>query len=361
AFGMVEQPAIYASKHGPVGFLKGVGKAMVGAVFKPVVGVGDAAVLVMNHMSDMTSNKEVQPKIPRRLRHALPSRLSDRPNAVELIPYDERAAKAQKIVTASESIDDVYIGHINIPSHLIIASKHFLWAIDRRSRDPWYGAAKQHIPGLKSPQEGVVETAECKGTLTVTANTDAGSAAQVTIDKFTNLQSNFTISTHPKVDKKQYESTGVLALKGGKCAPLTDNCWPEDEGGSMNVNVELELTNPNLTLKDVNMLLTLGTTDPPVIADIDGVYKHNPRTALMCWHFDQIDASNSSATLEFSIPGQDADAFFPVQIMFQSETFAMPYSCCPNWKRRELNPARVHTNVWWLINTPATAVVFTNG
>lgn len=137
AFGIVEQPAIYASKHGPVGFVKGVGKAMVGAVFKPVVGVGDAAVLVMNHMSDMTSDKEVLQKIPRRLRRALPSRCADKPNCVRLLPYDERAAKAQKIVTASESIDDVYIGHINIPSHLVIASSHFLWAIDRRSRDPW--------------------------------------------------------------------------------------------------------------------------------------------------------------------------------------------------------------------------------
>ena len=50
--GIVEQPAIYASKHGPVGFVKGVGKALVGAIVKPVVGVGDAAVLVMNHVSD---------------------------------------------------------------------------------------------------------------------------------------------------------------------------------------------------------------------------------------------------------------------------------------------------------------------
>jgi len=33
--------------------------------------------------------------------------------------------------------DDVYLGHINIQSHLIIASEQCLWAIDKRSRDPW--------------------------------------------------------------------------------------------------------------------------------------------------------------------------------------------------------------------------------
>ena len=37
AVGIVEQPTRYASKHGPVGFVKGVGKAIVGAVVKPVV------------------------------------------------------------------------------------------------------------------------------------------------------------------------------------------------------------------------------------------------------------------------------------------------------------------------------------
>jgi len=137
ALGIVEQPSIYASKHGPVGFVKGVGKAIVGAVVKPLVGVGDAAVLVMNHMSDATSKTQIMPKIPKRLRRALPCRSTEKPNCVLLQPYDERAAKAQKIVTGGEAVDDMYIGHVNIPSHLIIASEQCLWALDKRSRDPW--------------------------------------------------------------------------------------------------------------------------------------------------------------------------------------------------------------------------------
>lgn len=137
ALGILQQPAMYASKHGPVGFLKGVGKAVVGAVVKPLVGVGDAAVLVMNHVSDITSMNRVLPKIPKRLRRALPNQSSQKLNCVRLLPYDERAAKAQKIVTGGETLDDVYYGHLQIPSHLIIASRQCLWAIDRRSREPW--------------------------------------------------------------------------------------------------------------------------------------------------------------------------------------------------------------------------------
>ena len=137
AMGIVEQPTRYASKHGPVGLVKGMGKAVLGAVIKPVVGVGDAAALLMNHVSDATSNKQVLPKIPKRLRRALPSRSLNKPNCVILRPFDDRAAKAQKIVTGGESCEDVYIGHVNIPSHLIIASDQCLWAIDRRSREAW--------------------------------------------------------------------------------------------------------------------------------------------------------------------------------------------------------------------------------
>jgi Vacuolar-sorting-associated 13 protein C-terminal len=137
AMGIVNQPSRYASKHGPVGLLKGVGKAALGVVVKPIVGFGDGMVLVLNHLSDSASKEEVFLKIPKRLRQALPSRIADKPNCVRLEPFDERAAKAQTIVTGGDSVNDVYLGHVNIQTHLIIASEQSLWAIDRVSRDPW--------------------------------------------------------------------------------------------------------------------------------------------------------------------------------------------------------------------------------
>ena len=191
-------------------------------------------------------------------------------------------------------------------------------------------------------REGVVETCDVKGTLTLTANTDAAVMAVVQVNK-ASLRPNFNVATHPKVDKKMYESQGILALKGDKgfpvgrpvgvlrwsyngedAAPITINCWPEDEGGSITVNIEMELTRKDLVLHDVNILLPLGSTETPVVENIDGVYKHDARSGMMCWHFDQVDASNSTGSLEFSIPGNDPDAFFPVQIGFRSETLLCP-------------------------------------
>ncbi|CAJ1970240.1 unnamed protein product [Cylindrotheca closterium] len=193
-------------------------------------------------------------------------------------------------------------------------------------------------------REGGVENCEVKGILNLTANTDAGAAAVVTINK-SQLPSTFNYATHPKVDKKIYEQRGVLALKGGKAfpiarsvgilrwsynnedaAPISINCWPEDEGsGRITVSIEMELTRADIVLHDVNILLPLGTTEPPAIESIDGQYKHDPNSGMMCWHFDAVDSNtNSTGSLEFSVAGNNSDAFFPIQIGFRSQTLLCP-------------------------------------
>jgi len=196
-------------------------------------------------------------------------------------------------------------------------------------------------------REGGIESCDLKGTLTLTANTEAGAVAAIAVNKSTIASKcgpGWNFATHPKVDKKNYESKGVLSLKGGKglpvnrpvgvlrwsysgedAAPISINCWPEDEGtGSINVNVEFELLRPDMTLTDVHILLPLGTTDPPAVEEIDGQYKHDASSGMMCWHHDVVDSNNSTGSLEFSIAGSDVDAFFPVQVVFKSQTFMCP-------------------------------------
>ena len=128
--GIYDQPTIYASRQGPAGLVKGVGKAMVGAIIKPVVGVGDAAAFLMNHMTEKTVDSFSMTKINKRMRRALPHSLASTGSRVKLIPYDERSARAQQIVTSGETEDDAYIGHVQSQSHLIIVSAQFLWLVD---------------------------------------------------------------------------------------------------------------------------------------------------------------------------------------------------------------------------------------
>jgi Asp/Glu/hydantoin racemase len=72
----------------------GVGKALVGAIVKPVVGVGDAAVVVMNHVGDAASEKIIVVKGTKRMRRALPQNPESSGISVKLIPFDALSAKA---------------------------------------------------------------------------------------------------------------------------------------------------------------------------------------------------------------------------------------------------------------------------
>uniref|UniRef100_A0A7S4NFN2 Coatomer subunit delta n=1 Tax=Odontella aurita TaxID=265563 RepID=A0A7S4NFN2_9STRA len=197
-------------------------------------------------------------------------------------------------------------------------------------------------------REGGIESAEVKGNLTLTANTDDGAKAIVAVNRpeiAAKCTTDWSFATHPKVDKRNYEKTGNVALKGGKgfpvgrpvgvlkwsysaedAAPITINCWPEDDGsgGVVNVNIEFELNRTDMVLRDVNIVLPLGTTDPPAIEAIDGEHKHDPARGMLCWHHDVVDESNPSGSLEFTVPGSDVDAFFPVQVMFKSDTLYCP-------------------------------------
>lgn len=103
---------------------------------KPVVGVGDAAVVVMNHVAEITINKLTMAKNNKRFRRALPCASTESGNSVKLIPYDERSARAQQIVTSGETQNDAYLGHVQIPGYLIIASRQYLWIVSEERSDP---------------------------------------------------------------------------------------------------------------------------------------------------------------------------------------------------------------------------------
>ena len=197
-------------------------------------------------------------------------------------------------------------------------------------------------------RDGGVDSCDVKGTLTYTANTEQGKFATVGINKSVlsaKCTSNWNLSTHPKVNKSTYERQGILALKDTKkgfpldrpvgvfrwtysspdAAPITINCWPEEEGnGAINVNIEFELSRPDMSLDDVNIVFPLGSTDPPVIESIDGAYKHDPHAGMMCWHHDVVDGNNSTGAMEFSIAGNDTEVFFPISISFKSQNLLCP-------------------------------------
>lgn len=189
-------------------------------------------------------------------------------------------------------------------------------------------------------QEGALESFELKGALTVTANNDVAAKSKVMVSPPDDAPPGTTFQVHPKVDKKAWEADSVLMLKDkdkgfpvGRAVgvlrwslqsnddamvPLIINCWPEDEGDQINVNIEYTLQRTSLELHNVEIIVPLGTSDQPHIVSIDGA--HSRADDKLIWNLSMVDSSNPSGTLEFNIKGTDPDSFFPIQVAFQSKS-----------------------------------------
>lgn len=187
-------------------------------------------------------------------------------------------------------------------------------------------------------REGMIESFEIKGSLTLTATNEESSFCSVKLNQ--GVVDAFAFNTHPKVNKALYDKSGILQLKAAGTGfptarplaivkwtlqnsqedllPIKINCWPEEETrGKINVSIEYSLEHM-IPLHDVKIKIPLGTADPPSIVSIDGNFRHFPNSAEMVWEIDLIDSSNASGSLEFNISQKNTDAFFPISVSFQS-------------------------------------------
>lgn len=190
-------------------------------------------------------------------------------------------------------------------------------------------------------RDGVIESNEVKGSLTLTAASEDAGLCSVQMKTARNAD-KFTFTTHPKVNKAMYEKSGLLQLKDTNkgfpsarpvgilkwsysnasedLIPLKINCWPEEESrGQMNVSIEYELMHTDKTLHDVAIRIPLGTSDSVHIVSMDGSYKHNASQGELVWQLPLVDGSNASGSLEFTIAQKDTDAFFPIAVDFSSQ------------------------------------------
>jgi len=189
-------------------------------------------------------------------------------------------------------------------------------------------------------REGAVESLEMKGTMYLTVTDEAASKCAIQLAPTKNPMFNF--QTNPKMDKKVFEQQQRLGLKDpakgfpkGKAVgilrwsaatqddehvPISINCWPEEDGADMSVNVEYTVERDDLELHSVVIVIPLCTPNAPSIISCDtGTHRHSRSTMELVWEIELIDSSNKSASLEFTVPQKDPEAFFPIQVNFASK------------------------------------------
>jgi hypothetical protein len=193
-------------------------------------------------------------------------------------------------------------------------------------------------------REGSVEKMEIRGELNLTINDpDCGRIRLVTNRALQGRDAGFQSRLPPKVDKKAWDTDGVLMLKesdkpfpvGGDNAftvlrwrkvsneesdvPVSVNVWPNAEGSRTVVQIELQAQRPGLKLE--NVYVTLPCPSKPEVSDgADGDTNFNVREKTLVWLVPEISEAKSSANIEFSVPDTPADSFFPVHVSFSSST-----------------------------------------
>ncbi|CAH9079554.1 unnamed protein product [Cuscuta europaea] len=166
---------------------------------------------------------------------------------------------------------------------------------------------------------------------------------QVQIEKGGNCDINY--KTHPNVNKELYLRENILGLKdpnrafptaqsGGGVAllkwrmestnesffPLTITCWPSVSPKETYMTIEYE-TPANIDLQNVIISVPLpALRDVPNVKQINGDWRYNSRNSVLEWSIVLIDNSNSSGSLEFTVPPTDPSTFFPISARFTSSS-----------------------------------------
>jgi len=169
--------------------------------------------------------------------------------------------------------------------------------------------------------------------------TDA-SQAQIIITlnpSATDFGSDLQFKQHPKVAK--FGAERVIALadssrgfpveqsiavlrwryagKDESYVPLSINCWPSPSNdGTCEVNIEYELENESVTLHDVLISIPLPPGSYPTVSSHSGEWALNPSSHSLDWNIGLITPEARTGSLEFTVGGDDAGAFFPVKVSF---------------------------------------------
>lgn len=146
---------------------------------------------------------------------------------------------------------------------------------------------------------------------------------------------------HPNIDKQKFLNEHVITLRNpdkpfpvntdigvlkwrlqsqdDTYVPFTINCWPNDSGSSCEVNVEYELLNPKLELREVQIEIPIpSNAGAPVVSEIDGSHQFESRRGSLFWRLEVIDEHSSTGNLVFTTASANPENFFPIKVSFYS-------------------------------------------
>ncbi|KAF9464505.1 hypothetical protein BDZ94DRAFT_1256601 [Collybia nuda] len=202
-------------------------------------------------------------------------------------------------------------------------------------------AIKEQI-SLSLLRDGGVQSMELKGDMNLHISDASLAHLRITLLPSTDFGGNsLQFKQHPNVAKFTPGQERVVALKDPTRAfpvgqslavlkwryagtdesnvPLSINCWPSPSNdGTCEVSIEYELENENVSLYDVVISIPLPTGSYPTVSTHSGEWSLDPSSHSLAWSIPLVTALDDtrSGSLIFTVGGDDAGAFFPVEVTF---------------------------------------------
>ncbi|EXJ83483.1 hypothetical protein A1O1_07106 [Capronia coronata CBS 617.96] len=189
----------------------------------------------------------------------------------------------------------------------------------------------------KLSREGALRSFEVKGDLQLKITDPALTKLALSVQAVEGpLKAQFR--THPNVDKSLFNSQKLIQLKDTTkrfptnnsigvlrwratapadtpdVLPITFTVWVNKSDDSYTITIEYELTEPDLTLRDVAVTIPYSSSEPAV-SSFDAMYQVTGDS--LEWTIGTIDADNANGSFEFEAQTDDEAEFFPMTVAFE--------------------------------------------
>ncbi|KAJ8706088.1 hypothetical protein PYW07_010865 [Mythimna separata] len=323
-------------------------------------------------MSSSAQSEPIAEKIP-----TTPARETARPAGRSAMKLGSRGTDAESFVSRLRSEGDVVSAASAAPQAADLAAAR----PETHDHKDVHLRFEERLT-LVAGRDGDVQNFELSGLLTLRISNEQYARIHVHVDNKDTRP--LQLQTHPNVDKEAFRANGVIGLKQSqrafplnsdvgvlkwrlnanddKLAPLSVNCWPsegagggcdvnieyelehehltlndvnihiplprhssvncwpsEGAGGGCDVNIEYELEHEHLTLNDVNIHIPLPSGNTSVVVhQWEGSYAQKGRTLI--WSIPIINKQQKSGSLEFTVTPAVPNDFFPLTVMWTSDT-----------------------------------------
>jgi len=255
------------------------------------------------------------------------------------------SSKAMKLGSKGKNVDS-FVDQLKSEGEKVSTQQEASQKPKSRAKSPDAPTESVHVSAEEKlrvivNRDGGLKSMELTGMLTLKIASE--DASKVRLNLTGAPRDGAQLQTHPNIDKALFNGRRQIGMKQAdrpfpvntdvgvlkwrfvtedeSQIPLMINCWPsENNSGGCDVNIEYELEDESLELRDVEITIPVPSgSGAPVMNECSGDYDYDKRKGALVWRLPVIDANEKSGSMDFTAAGAIPDNFFPVTVTFHSK------------------------------------------